>query len=89
VSTVSNQNHSMWVLVSVKGKGAFTFSCCVAFCPVRIFEQNKINISGLDVSSTLTLPRLRHFLPRDSGVIMVSYLKCCLLTHRRHSFAGM
>jgi len=61
----------------------------VAFCRVRIFEQNKINISGLDASNSLTLPRLRHFLPRDFGVIMVSNLKCCLLTHVRHSFAGM
>jgi len=56
---------------------------------VRIFEQNKINISGLDASNALALPRLRHFLPQDSGVIMVSNLKCCLLTRVRHSFAGM
>jgi len=29
-------------------------------------------MSGLDASNALTLPRLRHFLPRDYGVIMVS-----------------
>jgi len=70
-------------------KGAFTFSCYVAFRRVRIFEQNKINTSGLHASNALTLPHLRHILPRDSGVIMVSKLKCCLLTRVCHSFAGM
>jgi len=70
-------------------KGAFTFSCYVAFRRVLIFEQNKIDISGLHASNTLTLPRLRHFLPQDSSVVMVSNLKCCLLTRVRHSFAGM